>query len=225
MARLVFDLDGTLVHSAPTMTAAANAMLADIGRPPAPEAEVLGFVGHGMRRLVENLLLATGGVPASGVDAQLAAYRRHYEADPVAGTVAYPGALAALNALAAAGHGLAVCTQKPDGPARAILDGLGLMPPVAALTGGESLPGVLKPDPRLFRHAADQLPAGGPEIMIGDSETDAATARAAGAAFLFHTEGYNARRPETFGADGVFSDYAELPGLVSSLVSGILARA
>lgn len=220
MARLVFDLDGTLVHSAPTMTTAANAMLAGIGRGPATEDVVLGFVGHGMRRLVEKLLAATGGAPEAGVDACLGAYRRHYEADPVTGTVAYPGALAALSGLAAEGHGLAVCTQKPDGPARAILKGLGLMPPVAALTGGDSLPGVLKPDPRLFRHAADQLPGGGPEIMVGDSETDAATARAAGARFLFHTEGYNARRPETFGADGVFGDYAELPGLVS----GILAR-
>jgi phosphoglycolate phosphatase len=220
MARLVFDLDGTLVHSAPTMTTAANAMLAEIGRAPAPEDTVLGFVGHGMRRLVQNLLDATGGVPAEGVDHHLAAYRRHYEADPVTGTTAYAGAPEALARLAADGHGLAVCTQKPDGPARAILAGLGLSPPITGLTGGESLPGVLKPDPRLFRHAADQL-APGPEIMIGDSETDALTARAAGARFLLHTEGYNARKPETFGADGVFRDYAELPGLVGA----ILARA
>ena len=55
MARLVFDLDGTLVHSAPTMTTAANAMLAEIGRPPASESTVLGFVGHGMRKLVASL--------------------------------------------------------------------------------------------------------------------------------------------------------------------------
>ncbi|MBP7000146.1 MAG: HAD-IA family hydrolase [Amaricoccus sp.] len=220
MARLVFDLDGTLVHSAPTMTAAANAMLAGIGRQAAPEATVLGFVGHGMRRLVERLLEATGGVPEAGVDAHLAAYRRIYEADPVTGTAPYPGAEAALASLAAAGHGIAVCTQKPDAPAQAILDGTGLARHVAALTGGDSLPGVLKPDPRLFRHAADRLPPG-PEIMIGDSATDAETARAAGARFLLHTEGYNARRPETFGADGVFRDYAELPGLVGA----VLARA
>ncbi|MBP7240806.1 HAD-IA family hydrolase [Amaricoccus sp.] len=220
MARLVFDLDGTLVHSAPTMTVAANAMLAEIGRRPAPEATVLGFVGHGMRRLVERLLEVTGGVPEGGVEPHLAAYRRHYEADPVTGTSPYPGVPEALARLAADGHGIAVCTQKPDRPARAIIDGVGLGRHVAALTGGDSLPGVLKPDPRLFRHAADRL-APGPEIMIGDSATDAETARAAGAKFLLHTEGYNARRPETFGADGVFADYAELPGLVSA----VLARA
>jgi len=218
MARLIFDLDGTLVHSVPTMAAAANAMLVDIGREAVPAGAVLGYVGHGMRRLVESLLEHGGGVPEGGVDAHLADYRRRYEADPLTGTEAYPGVAAALGALAAAGHGLAVCTQKPDGPARAILVGLGLMPPITGFTGGDSLPGVLKPDPRLFAHAADQLPPG-PAIMIGDSPTDAETARAAGAPFLLHVHGYNSRAPHTLGADGTFADFAELPGLVAVILA------
>jgi phosphoglycolate phosphatase len=218
VARLVFDLDGTLVHSAPTMAAAANGFLAEIGRPPAPEATVVGFVGHGMRRLVERLLIHAGA-PIDDLDAALARYRRRYEADPLTGTHAYPGAAAALALLAAQGHGLAVCTQKPDAPARAILMGLGLMPPVTGLTGGDSLPGVLKPDPRLFRHAADQLPPG-PAIMIGDSATDAETARAAGVPFLLHAAGYNSRAPDTLGADGVFTDFAALPDLVAAALAG-----
>jgi phosphoglycolate phosphatase len=218
MARLVFDLDGTLAHTAPTMTAAANALLAELGRPPVPEAMVLGFVGQGMRRLVERLLEATGGVPGGAAEPHLATYRRRYEADPLAGAVAYPGVAAALDALAAAGHGLAVCTQKPDAPARAILRGLGLSPPVTGFAGGDSLPGVLKPDPRLFAHAAGQL-APGPAIMIGDSETDAATARAAGAPFLLHTRGYNHRAPDTLGAAGTFDDFAALPGLVAATLA------
>lgn len=218
MARLVFDLDGTLVHSAPTMAAAANALLAELGRPPVPEAVVIGFVGHGMRRLVERLLERTGGVPNGDVARHLAAYRRHYDADPLAGSTLYPGVAAALDGLAAQGHGIAVCTQKADAPARAILAGLGLAPPVTSFTGGDSLPGVLKPDPRLFRHAADQL-APGPEIMIGDSETDAATARAAGAPFLLHLGGYNHLPPETLGAAASFAEFAELPRLVAAVLA------
>jgi phosphoglycolate phosphatase len=222
LARLVFDLDGTLVHSAPTMTAAANALFADLGRPPVPEATVLGFVGHGMRRLVARLL-DHAGLPGHDVDAALARYRARYEADPLTGTTPYLGVPAALAHLAADGHGLAVCTQKPDAPARAILAGLGLMPPVTGFTGGDSLPGVLKPDPRLFAHAADQLPPG-PAVMVGDSETDAATARAAGVPFLLHARGYNALAPEDLGADGVFEAWDALPGLVG-LVAATLAAA
>lgn len=218
MARLIFDLDGTLVHSAPTMAAAANATLAHLGRAEVPTGTVLGFVGHGMRRLVERLLDHTGGVPGGDVDPHLADYRRRYEADPLTGTVAYPGVGAALAALAAAGHGLAVCTQKPDAPGRAILIGLGLMPPITGFTGGDSLPGVLKPDPRLFAHAADQLPPG-PAIMIGDSATDAETARAAGVPFLLHVHGYNSLAPDTLGADGTFAGFPELPALVAATLA------
>lgn len=218
MARLVFDLDGTLVHSAPTLTAAANALLAELGRPPVPEATVLAFVGHGMRRLVERLLERTGGIPGGDVAPHLAAYRRRYDADPLTGTTLYPGVAAALDRLAAQGHGLAVCTQKADAPARAILAGLGLAPPVTGFTGGDSLPGFLKPDSRLFRHAADQLPPG-PAIMVGDSETDAATARAAGVPFLLHLGGYNHVPPEALGAAASFADFAELPGLVAATLA------
>ncbi len=92
------------------------------------------------------------------------------------------------------------------------------MPPVTGFTGGDSLPGVLKPDPRLFAHAADQLPPG-PALMIGDSATDAETARAAGAPFLLHLDGYNSRAPDTLGADATFADFADLPGLVAETLA------
>lgn len=217
MARLVFDLDGTLVHSTPTMTAAANTLLAELGRAPLPEPVVAGFVGHGVRRLVERLLAHTGGAPDGEVELSVARYRAIYFADPVTGTEPYAGAPEALDALARAGHGLAVCTQKPDAPALEILRRLGLMPPITGFAGGDGL-GVLKPDPRLFRHAADQL-APGPAIMIGDNATDAATARNAGAPFVMHTMGYNASAPDTFGAQATFADFAELPALIAGMVA------
>jgi phosphoglycolate phosphatase len=216
MARIVFDLDGTLVDSLPTITAAGNAMLARIGRGPVPPERVAGFVGHGMARLVERLLAATGGLPPEGAAPHLAAYRAIYAADPLTGTAPYPGVAASLAALDASGHGLAVCTQKPVAPARDLLAGLGLMPPIAGLTGGDSLP-VLKPDPRLLHHAADQLPAG-PVVLVGDSETDAATAAAAGVPFVLHLAGYRHGSLAAIPRAAEFDDFAELPALLAGLL-------
>lgn len=217
MARLIFDLDGTLVHSAPTLAAAGNALLAELGRPVLPTATIEGFLGAGMRRLVTRMLEHGGGVPGGAVEPHLDRFRALYDADPLAGTEPYPGVAATLARLAGDGHGLAVCTQKADAPARAILLGLGLMPPVTGFTGGDSLD-VLKPDPRMLRHAADQL-APGPAILIGDSETDAATARAAGVPFLLHLNGYRLGPPASLGAFAVFGDFAELPALVGAALA------
>lgn len=217
MARIVFDLDGTLVDSNPSLAAAGNALLAELGRPPVPPEVCATFVGHGVRKLVERLLVHGGGIPGDDIEPHLARFRVIYGADPVTGTVVFPGVHAALAALAAAGHGLAVCTQKPDAPALALLKGLGLMPPITGLTGGDSL-GVLKPDPRMLRHAADQLPPG-PVIFVGDNAVDAATAKSAGVPFLLHTEGYRTHAVEELEHHARFSDYAALPGLVAGLVA------
>lgn len=216
MACLVFDLDGTLIDSNPTLTASGNALLAELERPPVAAAVAGTFVGHGVRVLVERLLVHTGGIPQDNLDEQVARFRAIYAADPITGTTVYSGVAAALDTLAAAGHGLGVCTQKPDQPALVLLRELGLMPPVAAFTGGESLP-VLKPDPRMLQHTADQLPPG-TVIMIGDSETDAETARLAGAPFLLRTEGYRLSPVAGLPHAASFSDFADLPALVASLL-------
>jgi phosphoglycolate phosphatase len=216
MARVIFDLDGTLVDSAPTIAAAANALVAELGRAVLPIETVLGFVGHGMERLVSRVLAATGGVPAEGVGPHLARYRGLYEADPLTGTAVYGGVQGALAELAAAGHGLGVCTQKPAVPSRAILTGFGLMPPIAALTGGDSI-AVLKPDPAMLAHTARQL-SGGPVIFVGDSETDAATAANAGVPFVLHLPGYRHGPLEAIARAAEFEDYADLPGIVADLL-------
>ena len=222
MARLIFDLDGTLVDSAPTITAAANALLAELGRRPLDRATVVSFVGQGIDRLVDRLLDASGGIPSSGPAPARARYRALYAADPVAGTAPYPKVPEVLRTLAAAGHGLAVCTQKPAAPARALLQALGLMPPVRGLTGGDSL-AVLKPDPRLLAHAAGQLPPG-PALFVGDSETDAEAAANAGVPFLLHLKGYHHGPLEAIARAGAFADFAELPGLVERTLAAPVAR-
>ncbi len=219
MARVIFDLDGTLIDSNPTLMATANGLLADLGRPAIDAGTCAGFVGHGVEVLVERVLRHTGGIPGGEVAPHVVRFRALYLCDPVTGTAVYPGVAAALAALAAAGHGLGVCTQKPDAPARVLLEALRLMPPVAALTGGDSLD-VLKPDPRMLAHTAGQLPPG-EVIYVGDSETDAETARRAGVPFLLHTEGYRLSPVAELPHAAAFADFAELPGLVA----GLLARA
>lgn len=213
--RIVFDLDGTLVDSIGGLVAAANRLLGELDRPPIDARTYARFVGRGTRIQVAQLMEATGGVPEAGLDRTVARFMALYAERPLVGTAPYPGAAAALSALAAAGHRLGVCTQKPGAPAAAILSTLGLMPPLEALAAGDSLPGVLKPDPRLLVHAADRL-GGGPLLYVGDSETDAETARRAGCPFVLTAWGY---RPDDapIAHDYRIVEFAELPRLVAGL--------
>ena len=131
MARIIFDLDGTLVESAPSLTAAANALLGELGRAPlvgGDDAELRRARGAGAGRAGAATIPA--GCRAADSGPHLERFRAIYNADPVTGTEPIPGVPAALAALAAAGHGLGVCTQKPNLPAVAILKALGLMPPI-----------------------------------------------------------------------------------------------
>lgn len=162
--------------------------------------------------------METGGVPREGLSPHLARFRAIYEADPVAGSMPYAGVPQALAAFRHTGHGLGVCTQKPVAAARTLLEGLGLMPPITALTGGGSID-ALKPDPRMLKHTCDQLPPG-PIVYVGDSETDAATAQAAGIPFVLFTRGYRRCAVAQIAHDAAFDDFARLP----DLVTGILAR-
>lgn len=213
--RLVFDLDGTLIDSAGSLAAAANALLAELGREPLSLTTVKGFIGHGVDRLIERVLSATGGIPDGRAAPHQARFRAIYGADPVSGVEIYPDAVEAVKELAAAGHGIAVCTQKPERPARQLLEALGFMPPVSGLTAGDSLD-VLKPDPRLVTHAADQI-GSGPIVFIGDSEVDAETARNAGVPFLLHLRGYHHGSLSAIARSGEFDRFDHLPGLLARL--------
>lgn len=218
MARLIFDLDGTLIDSAPTISAAGNALLAELGRQPLATRTIMSFVGKGVGNLVAGMLGQDGGIPGGDLAPHLARYRAIYETDPLAGTEPYPWVRETLDVLVAAGHGLGVCTQKPDPSALRILRGLKLMPPVTGFTGGETLD-VLKPDARMLWHCAGQLDIG-PAIMIGDSEIDAATARAADVPFVLHVPGYREASVEDLAPDACLEDYRDLPGIVTRLTAG-----
>ncbi|MCB2116290.1 MAG: phosphoglycolate phosphatase [Rhodobacteraceae bacterium] len=213
MARIVFDLDGTLIDSAPDIHAAVALTLGEEGRAPLSPETILSFVGNGLPHLVGLVIGAAGLDPARHADLT-ARTLAHYNAVSGQRTVPYPGVAAALAALAAAGHALGICTNKPEAPARHILAFLGLGP-FDVVVGGDSL-AARKPDPAPL-HAALAALAPGPAIFVGDSEIDAETAERAGVLFLLFTEGYRKAPVADLPHAARFSDFAELPALVRGL--------
>ena len=208
---VVFDLDGTLVDSAPDLHAAANAMLRELGREQLALEVVISFVGNGVRKLVERSLKATGGVPDEAESlAALALFERHYSEHSADLTRTYPGVPEALAGLRRSGRKLAICTNKPHELAVDVVRRLGLNHFVELTVGGGLLP-QLKPDPAPLIHCLAQLgvaPAGA--LFVGDSETDEATAAAAGIPFALFAGGYRGKPVEAFDAAFVFASFDRL---------------
>ena len=212
---IAFDLDGTLVDSAPDLQAAANRMLAEIGRPRLTLPLVTSFIGNGVPKLVERCLVATGGIRGLHAEA-LARFRAHYDAAPAELTRPWPGALDAARALASAGHPLGICTNKPEAPARKLLRLLGMDALFASVIGGDTLP-EHKPQPEpLLRCIAELGGNPGAALYVGDSETDADTAANAGVPFALYTEGYRKRAVASFDAELTFDDWSALVDFVTT---------
>ncbi|MDQ7069228.1 MAG: phosphoglycolate phosphatase [Rhodobacterales bacterium] len=217
MKTIIFDLDGTLIHSAPDLHASANKMLADEGHAPVSLDLITSFIGNGVPRLVE-LVIGHCGLDMADHDRLVASYLAHYDAGPVDLTELYPNLEAALIDLKAAGYTLGVCTNKPEAPARQILDLLDLTQYFDVVIGGDALP-VKKPDPAPLNKAFADVDAS-EKLYVGDSEVDAETARAAGIDFALFTEGYRktpiANMPHKYS----FSDFSQFGAIVETAFSG-----
>ncbi|MDO9199999.1 MAG: phosphoglycolate phosphatase [Pseudotabrizicola sp.] len=212
---VIFDLDGTLIDSAPDIHAAVNRTLAEVGADPLTFDTVRSFIGNGVSVLTERVIAARA-LPQPHADL-LAIILRHYNADPATLTVLYPNVRETLTALAKAGHALGICTNKPEGPTRAILAAFGMDHLFAAVYGGDSLP-VHKPDPAPLLAAMAAL-GGGATVYVGDSEVDAETAARAGLSFAIFTEGYRKTPMADLPHDMAFDDFALLPGIVAQLMA------
>lgn len=209
---VVFDLDGTLIDSAPAIHAVSNAVLADLGFAPLTLPQVRSFVGKGVPNLVRQLLVASEADPDGPLFGKVeTALVARYETD-VEGNVPYPGVPEALSALAGFGCRLAVCTNKPYRPAEAALRHVGLWDRFDLVIGGDSL-ATRKPDPAMLHHTHEKL-GGGRMIYVGDSEVDAETATNAAAPFVLFTEGYRKTPVAELPHNVAFSDFAMLPGIV-----------
>lgn len=175
MKALLWDLDGTLVDSREDLAASVNAMLRGLGRPELPLETVMGFVGHGARMLIRRALGGLGDETAA-LEAFLAHYRQHL----LDRTRPYAGIPELLAELGGRGLPMAVLTNKPGEHARAILSGLGLAAHFREVLGGDECPRP-KPDPAGALMLLERLGVRpGEAALIGDSDTDVLTARAAG---------------------------------------------
>ncbi len=190
---VLFDLDGTLVDSAPDIAAAANAALAEVGRPPRANALVRSYVGNGAERLIHRCLTGemNGIAPQAIFEPAYARFFEHYSAKLHEHTEIYPGVEETLETLTARGYRLACVTNKPARLTLPLLGILGLARHFSATVAGDTLR-VRKPDPAPLLHAIALCAAHvATTVMVGDSLTDLTAARNAGVRALCVSYGYS----------------------------------
>jgi phosphoglycolate phosphatase len=220
-AVVAFDLDGTLVDTAPDLVGALNVILDQDGLAQLPLKQARMMVGRGARGLLSQGFAAAGqpfddeprtrGLIARFIDVYLARIAR--ESRP------FEGVEAALDALIAEGARLCVCTNKYTDLSVALLDALDLSNRFVAVVGPDAAPAA-KPDPRHLL-AAIEAAGGRPDraLMVGDSAADVGAARAAHVPSIVVTFGYTEIAAEALGGDYLIDAFAELPALVTRLLT------
>ncbi|MBI1853789.1 MAG: phosphoglycolate phosphatase [Planctomycetes bacterium] len=206
---VLFDLDGTLVDSLPDIAATANRTLAAFGLPPLDVETVRGFVGYGVKHLVEGCFAGR----IADTDEALRVFRQFYLERPCERTRAYPAVRETLDALA--GVSLAIVTNKPQAVSEAVLEQLGLRHYFTLIVGGDALP-LRKPDPLPIVHVMERLGSTATRtILVGDGIPDAQAGRAAGVAVCLVGYGYASRAELTATHPDFFIErFAELLPIV-----------
>ncbi|MBE7183697.1 MAG: phosphoglycolate phosphatase [Methylobacterium mesophilicum] len=208
---LVFDLDGTLVDTAPDLVASLNHSLASAGVEPA-ERDSIGFhVGMGGRAMIErayNLRSRTLG--ADELERLAAIFLAHYTDNIPGSSKPYPGVVESIERHRAAGFGFAICTNKPEALALRLVETLGLARHFSAVCGADTFP-FRKPDARHLLETIARA-GGSPDasVMIGDSKTDIHTAQNAGVPVVAVDFGYTDRHVSEYEPSVVISAYDEL---------------
>ncbi len=215
---VVFDLDGTLVDTAPDLIDTLNLILARHDVAPLAFERGRTMIGGGVKPLLVQAL-ATRDIKLSphDLDRLFAEYLELYAAHIADRSRPFPGLEGALDLLAARGWRFAVCTNKLEWLSVRLLDALDLSRRFAAICGQDTF-GVQKPDPEILRRTIAR--AGGDialAVMVGDSMTDVATARNAGVPVVAVDFGYTETPPHAFGADRLISHFDALPAAVEAL--------
>ncbi len=202
---LVFDLDGTLIDSREDLAAAVNAVRADYGLGALGVSSVSGYVGNGVRKLIERSM---SDAPAVDIGEAVARMKRHYQAHLADRTALYPGVAEGLEALHAAGYKLALASNKVADACGALLRHFGLLDRFSVVLGGDSTQSI-KPHPEpLLAAIARTGAAAASTWMIGDHQTDLEIARRAGVKSAFVTYGIGNRGNER--PDMTFGSFQEL---------------
>jgi phosphoglycolate phosphatase len=211
-ATIAFDLDGTLVDTAPDLIATLNLLLAEERLAPLPLLEARPFIGRGARWLIERGFVAAGApLPEDRVSELFDRFIARYLAHVADESRPFPGAVEALDALKAAGARLAVCTNKRTDLSLALLDALDLTWRFDAVVGPDLAPAA-KPDPR---HLTTTVALAGGRmdraVMVGDAATDAGAARAAGTPLILVDFGYTEIPAAELAPDVLIRHFDELP--------------
>lgn len=215
---IVFDLDGTLIDTAPDLVDALNVVLAREGLPPVPYEIARNLIGGGARMMLKRGIEAEGrNLTPAKLDALFADFVAHYSEHVADRSRPFPGLIEALDALAAQGHRFAVCTNKLERLSVMLLEQLKLADRFAAICGPDTF-GMPKPDPEVLRRTI--AAAGGSSqhaVMIGDSLTDIRTARGASIPVIAVDFGYTDRPVAELGPDRVISGFSQLPATIAAL--------
>jgi phosphoglycolate phosphatase len=215
---IVFDLDGTLVDTAPDLVETLNVIFRREGFTPLPYEHARNFVGGGARAMIGHGLNAAGRALSSDkLDRLFADFIEYYSEHLADRSRPFPGLTDALDALAARGCRFAVCTNKLEALSVRLLDALGLADRFVAICGQDTF-GVQKPDPEFLRRTV--AAAGGKldtAVMVGDSITDIRTARSAGIPVIAVEFGYSERPIAEFGPDRVIGHFSDLPDAVAAV--------
>ena len=219
---VVFDLDGTLVDTAPDLINALNFVLDGEGLPPVPLAAARNMIGAGARKLIERGLEVEGRtVTVGGLDRMMRGFIDYYAEHIADESRPFEGLEAALDDLESRGYRFAVCTNKLEWLSRLLLDRLGITRRFAAICGADTF-GVAKPDPAILHQtiarAGGQSPA---SVMVGDSGTDIGAARRAGIPVVGVSFGYTDVPLAELKPDRLIGHMKELPDAVESLLKSM----
>jgi phosphoglycolate phosphatase len=218
-AVVAFDLDGTLVDTAPDLVGALNVILGEEGLKPLAMDHARDLIGHGARRLLERGFLAAGEpLPEARMPALFDRFIARYRAHIADQSRPFPGCLAALASLKAEGARLAVCTNKPTALSNALLEALDMAALFDAVVGPDAAPAA-KPDPRHLE-AAIARAGGEPSraLMVGDAATDAGAARALRVPLVLVSFGYTDIPAAELQPDVLIDHFDQLPAAVGRLM-------
>ena len=220
MRTVIFDLDGTLADTSGDLIAAANYCFRDMGYGDVldPGADAGVALRGGRRMLTVGLERMGHGDVAAMVDRYYAVLLEAYAADIDSHTVMYPGAMAAVETLKSGGYAVGICTNKPEGLAELLMTRLGVREAFGSLVGADTLP-VRKPDPEPLFEAARRA-GGDPALccLIGDSDTDRNTARAAGVPSVLVRFGPSGADMDALEPEGLIDHFDELPEVVARVM-------
>jgi phosphoglycolate phosphatase len=223
-ATIAFDLDGTLVESAPDLVGTLNVILGEEGLSPLPLAEARDFIGRGAAWLLKRGFSAAGAeIHPEHAEPLLQRFLAHYNAHIADESYAYPGCIEALTVLKDAGARLVVCTNKLTGLSENLLGQLGMTAYFDAIVGADAV-SAIKPDKA---HLIEAVAAAGGDIgrtvMVGDAATDAGAARGAGAGLILVSFGYTEIPAAELAPDVLIHHYDELVESCLRLLPGLPA--